>query len=469
MTTTVIRSTFVITLVTGRVCDMSSLLAESQARAAGLKAVPGDSGTPIVHQNLRLLRGTAFNDLGYYNRYGDVYWSKGLGQTMVAAVGPDAIGAVLANKDKAFANGPAWSFMIGPFFHGGLMLLDFDEHHQNRHIMQNAFTRPRLEGYLEAMTPTITEAVSSWGAAEEFRFYRSVKNLGLDIATRTFMGDRVGSEAAEVMTAFQDCIQAATAIVRRPVPGLRWAKGLKGRRVLEDYLFPRVREARRRDGDDLLSALCHIEGEQGERFTDRDVVDHMIFLIMAAHDTSTSTMTAMTYFLAKHAEWQRRCREESLSLEKPALGYDDVDKLTCLDLVMKESMRLQSPLPGMARTAVKDADLNGYFVPAGTMVTLSIQLLHQLPSIWSHPHEFDPERFSDARREDKAHRYAYLPFGGGVHKCIGMYFGGMEVKSVMHQMLLNYDWSVPPAYAMPVNWKALPLPKDGLPITLRRR
>jgi cytochrome P450 len=103
------------------------------------------------------------------------------------------------------------------------------------------------------------------------------------------------------------------------------------------------------------------------------------------------------------------------------------------------------------------------------MVTVSIQLLHQLPSIWTNPHEFDPERFSDARREDKAHRYAYLPFGGGVHKCIGMYFGGMEVKSVMHQMLLNYEWSVPPAYEMPVNWKALPLPKDGLPITLKRR
>jgi cytochrome P450 len=272
-----------------------------------------------------------------------------------------------------------------------------------------------------------------------------------------------------VMTAFQDCVQAATAVVRRPVPGLRWSKGLKGRKVLEAHLYPRVREARTRDGDDLLSALCHVEGENGERFTDRDVVNHMIFLVMAAHDTSTSTMTAMAYFLAKHPEWQERCRQESLSLHKPALAYDDVDKLNALDLVMKESMRLQSPVPGMVREAVKDTQLCGYFVPAGTLVSVPTQLTHQLPKIWSDPRQFDPERFAEGRREDKAHRYAYLPFGGGVHKCIGMYFGGMEVKSVMHRLLLGYEWSVPPSYTMPMNWKALPLPTDGLPLRLIRR
>jgi cytochrome P450 len=448
---------------------MSSLLAEDRARAAGLKAVPGSSGLPLIHQNLKLLRGTAFNDLSFYHKYGEVYWSEGLGQTMVAVAGPDSIGTVLTNKDKAFANGPGWSFMIGPFFERGLMLLDFEEHHKDRHIMQNAFTRPRLEGYLAAMTPTITETVASWGDLESFEFYPAVKNLGLSIAVETFMGDRVGDEAKAVMKAFQDCIQAATAIVRRPVPGLRWDKGLKGRKVLEDYLYPRVREARQRDGDDLLSALCHIEGENGERFSDRDVVDHMIFLIMAAHDTSTSTMTAMTYYLGKHPEWQQRCREESLSLEKQALGYDDVDKLTSLDLVMKEAMRLQPPLPGMARMAVKDTDLCGYFVPAGTFIMVSMSLLHRLPTIWTNPLEFDPDRFSDTRREDKVHRHAYNPFGGGVHKCIGMYFGGMEVKSVMHQMLLGYEWSLPASYEMPMNWKALPIPKDGLPVKLQRR
>ncbi len=445
------------------------LLAESQARAAGLEPIPGHPGPPIVHQNLAMLRGTAFFDLGYYLKYGDVHWSQGLGRTTVNAVGPDAIGAVLANKDKGFGNGPGWSYLIGPFFERGLMLLDFEEHHENRHIMQHAFTRPRLVGYLDAMTPAMTRAVESWGSVDDFRFYPAVKSLGLDIAVQTFMGDHVDVEAKTMMKAFTDCVQAATSVVRRDVPGLRWHRGLEGRKVLEAYVTPRVEAARNRDGEDLLSALCHAEGENGERFTDRDVVNHLIFLIMAAHDTSTSTMTAMTYFLGKHPQWQQRCREESLSLDKQTLEYDDVDKLSALDLVMKESMRLQPPLPGLAREAVKDTELCGYFVPKGTMVGVGISLLHRLPSLWSDPLSFDPGRFSDERREDKSHRYAYLPFGGGVHKCIGMYFGGMEVKSVMHQMLLDYEWSLPESYTMPMNWKALPIPRDGLPVQLRSR
>ncbi|HET7735198.1 MAG TPA: cytochrome P450 [Nocardioidaceae bacterium] len=448
---------------------MAALLEEKRARAAGLKAIPGDPGPPLVHQNLALLRGTAFFDLSYYLKYGEVYWSKGLGRTQVSAAGPNAIGEILVNKDKGFGSEPGWTFLIGPFFERGVMLLDFEEHHDNRHIMNHAFTRPRLVGYLDAMTPTMTRAVESWGSTEDFRFYPAIKNLGLDIAVQTFMGDHVDSESSAVMKAFQDCVQAATAIVRRDVPGLRWHRGLAGRKVLERYVGPRVQDARHRDGEDLLSALCHAEGENGERFTDRDVLNHIIFLILAAHDTTTSALTAMTYYLGKDPEWQARCREESLSLDKEALEYDDVDKLTSLDLVMKEAMRLQPPLPGLAREAVKDTSLCGHFVPRGTMVGVGISVLHRLPSIWTNPEAFDPDRFSDERREDKAHRFAYLPFGGGVHKCIGMYFAGMEAKSVMHQMLRTYEWTLPSSYEMPMNWKALPIPKDGLPVQLRRR
>ena len=94
-------------------------------------------------------------------------------------------------------------------------------------------------------------------------------------------------------------MRAATSFVRFPVPGLRWSRGLAGRRLLEDYLRPRIPEHRASDGDDLFTALCHAQSEDGETFTDDDVVNHMIFLLMAAHDTSTSTLTTMAYYLAQ--------------------------------------------------------------------------------------------------------------------------------------------------------------------------
>jgi cytochrome P450 len=89
-----------------------------------------------------------------------------------------------------------------------------------------------------------------------------------------------------------------------------------------------------------------------------------------------------------------------------------------------------------------------------------------MKDVWPNPERFDPERFAEHRREDKVHRYAYLPFGTGVHKCIGMYFGGMEIKAVMHQLLQRFRLTVKPGYRMPIDWVSLPRPKDGLPIRL---
>jgi cytochrome P450 len=280
------------------------------------------------------------------------------------------------------------------------------------------------------------------------------------------MGAPVGAEADTLNRAFANCVRAGTAIVRAPVPGLRWARGLAGRRVLEDHLRTRLPAKRAGDGTDLFSALCHARSEDGEAFTDDDVVNHMIFLLMAAHDTSTITLTSMAYYLARYPEWQERCRAESLALGD-AVSYDELDQLVSLDLVMKEAMRIVIPVPGVVRRTTHETELLGYRVPADTYVTAHLWGVHHLPELWSNPGLFDPERFAEHRREDKVHRHAYLPFGTGVHKCIGMYFGGMEIKAAMHQLLRRFRLTSPPGYRMPLDWSSLPRPRDGLPIELQ--
>jgi cytochrome P450 len=283
------------------------------------------------------------------------------------------------------------------------------------------------------------------------------------------MGGEVGAEADRLNTAFVDCVRAGTAFIRFPVPGLRWSRGLRGRRLLEDYLRPQLPAKRASDGDDLFAALCHARSEDGEQFSDDDVINHMIFLLMAAHDTATITLTSMAYYLARHPEWQERCRAESEAIGTPTAGYADLDRLVSLDLVMRESLRLITPVPGVMRKTVKETELLGFRVPANSYVSTNIHGAHHLAEYWPDPERFDPERFAEGRREDKVHRNAWIPFGNGVHKCIGLYFGGMEIKAAMHQMLLNFTWDVPSAYRMPVDWSSLPRPKDGLPVTLRRR
>lgn len=447
---------------------MTSVLAPPP-RGSGLKAVPGVKGVPYIGSTIAVMRDPIGMARKRYAEHGPVAWGWLLGQRTVTVHGPEAAEVVLVNRDKAFANGPAWSYFIGPFFNRGIMLLDFEEHLHHRRIMQQAFTRPRLRAYLDAMAPGIVKGVEAWSPGDGFKVYDQVKRLTLDLAADVFMGVELGgAERARVNGAFIDAVRAGTAYVRYPVPGLRWHRGLRARRVLEEFFYRHLPAKRRDGGDDLFAALCAAETDDGERFTDADVVNHMIFALMAAHDTTTITLTSMAYHLAKFPEWQERLRDESLALGTAELAYEDLDALISMDMVMKESMRMIAPVPALPRKVVKDTSVLGFHIPAGTTVVVPMLSNHRMADWWPDPDAFDPGRFSAGRREDKVHKYAWSPFGGGAHKCIGMYFAGMQVKAVLHQILLRYRWSVPGRYEMPLDTTSLPSPKDGLPVRLAR-
>jgi cytochrome P450 len=314
----------------------------------------------------------------------------------------------------------------------------------------------------------IAEGIARWQPENEFSVLQHVKQLTLDLATDVFMGHELGPEADRINQAFVDAVRGGTAFVRFPVPGLRWQKGLKGRKVLEKFFYGHVADKRASDGNDMFSVLCRAETEDGERFTDDDVVNHMIFLMMAAHDTSTITLSTMFYYLARYPEWQEKIREESLALDKEAIGYEDLAKMESAGLVMKEALRLCAPVPSLPRKTVKDVEFQGYFIPKGTMVNVLPYVSHYLEEYWPDPFRFDPERFAEHRREDKVHPYAWVPFGGGAHKCIGLHFAELQVKAILHQVVRHFRWEVEPGYEMPVDTSTLPVPADGLPVRMRR-
>ncbi|MBV9872140.1 MAG: cytochrome P450 [Frankiaceae bacterium] len=431
---------------------------------SGLKAVPGYGGMPVLGRTAEII----FDGLGMservWERMGAVSWVQAFGIKFVMALGPDATQAVFTNKDKAFSQ-TGWDYFIGPFFNRGLMLLDFEEHLYHRRIMQEAFTRTRLAGYLERADQLVQGDLKRWPANGTIYAYPTLKRLSLDIATDIFMGSTVGEDDARLQTAFIDTVRAGTALLRRDFPIGRWHRGLEGRKVLEQYFRTRLPEKRANDGDDLFATLCHVRSEAGEAFSDDDIVSHMIFLMMAAHDTSTITTSAVLAALAAHPEWQDKAREQSMAIDGD-LTLDSLDSLTVLDIVIKESLRLVAPVPSLPRKAIKDTELLGHFLPAGTQVSVSPWFSHYMPEFWTNPYAFDPDRFTEPRREDKNHRYAWVPFGGGAHKCIGMYFGTQEVKTLLHHLLRTYRWTTPPGYVVPWDLVSLPMPADGLPLTL---
>jgi cytochrome P450 len=432
--------------------------------------VMGEPGLPVIGKTVKMLREGQANTVEFYEKYGTVFWVGSFGQKMVYVLGAEEAQQVLTNKEKVWSQS-GWEFFIGPFFNRGLMLLDGQEHLLHRRIMQEAFTRPRLEAYLTQINGLIDETVPAWPSDEPMLMFPAVKSLSLDIATKVFMGSEHSPEAEKLTQAFIDTVRAGTGFVRAAVPGmpfLRWNKGLAGRKVLEDYFRPLIAAKRASSDTDLFAALTHVETEDGHRFSDDDIVNHMIFLMMAAHDTSTITASTMAYYLAKNPAWQDRARAESQAVGEGPVDLGMLEKLETLELVFREAMRLVAPVPAFVRRATADTEIGGRFVPSGTIVGVVPGAIHILPDRWSNPEGFEPERFTEPRSEDKVHRFQSVPFGGGAHKCIGMAFGTAEVKALLHKMLLEYTFEVPADYEVEWDYTSLVVPTDGMPITLRR-
>jgi cytochrome P450 len=451
--------------------QVTELAPALEAPAAQYKAIPTQRSS-IVRQIIAMR-----SDLvGYLNKvekvHGSVWMNRVGGMSMISMTGPDALEFVWKNRDGAFSSELGWQPYIGRVFPGAIMAMDGDEHRYQRRIMQVAFRKSALRTYLEQMGPAIDLGLGAWMPSNERSVSRQmfplIKQLTLDLAASVFMGVELGQRAKELNRAFVATVAASVTVIRMAIPGTKLWRGIRGRNVLVKRFREILPSKRATHTSDFFSEFCHAQSEDGERFTDQEIIDHMIFLMMAAHDTTTSTLTTMMYQLARHPEWQERLRAKAMALGKARLEHDDLDQLDELSWVMRESLRLIPPLTSMPRMCVRDTVFQGFKIPAGSLVGIYPMQVHYMPSLWSEPEKFDPERFSPARAEDKRHAYAWAPFGGGVHMCIGQHFATLQVKAIMHQLLLRYRWSTPQGYAMPYQLVPIAKPRDGLKVTLER-
>ncbi len=425
--------------------------------------IPLVKGLPLVGNLPKFLRDPLANARSL-EVHGNAVRSRTFFETLTL-LGPDAILFVLHDRDGIFSSRGGCTYWIDAVFPGAIMAMDDPQHRHHRRIMQGAFKRAAMERYVQAMGPVIEQALAGWPAGAT-RVFPRLKALTLDIAARVFMGMALGPEADKMNRAFIDTVEASLALLRRPVPPLAMWRGVRARRWLVALMRSRIADKRAAEGPDLFSQLCQARDEDGERFSDDEVVDHMIFLMMAAHDTTTSALTTMVYCLARHPEWQERLRTDAQALPADHLAFADLAGRECTEWVMKEALRLYPPLTSIPRKAARDCSFGGYRIPKGTPVGISPIHTHHMPSIWTNPHDFDPERFAPERAEHKRHAYAYLPFGGGAHLCIGQHFADMEVKSVMHQLLRRWRWRVADGYRMPYQLVPIAKPRDGLPVVL---
>jgi cytochrome P450 len=430
-----------------------------------LDHIPGDYGLPVFGQTYgfffdshRLLRRLV-------DEHGPVFRSSALFRRSVGLVGPDAAKFVLLDPEQNFAAEPAWNLIIGGLFENGLLLKDFDEHRFHRRALQQAFKKPVLEFYSDALNHYLDQGIGQWPRGKYFDLFPALKNLLLDNAISSFFGEDPDCDTDRLSRAFIDMLQGTLAMVRQPVPGGKWRRGMAGRKVIVDYLNQLVEVRKATPGEDFLSSLCRVSGEE-DGLSDEAIVDHMVFLIFAAHDTTTSTLSSAARILAQNPQWQTRLRDEFAAVPGDTLGIDDFQRLPQLDWFFKEVLRMHPPVPGITRRLVREVTWEGHRLPRNASIFVPIQLLHYLPEYWDDPERFDPERFSPERAEHKRHNFQWLPFGGGAHKCLGLHFAEMQTKIFLFQLLRRYALALEPGFTPEIRAVPLEMPKNGLRIKL---
>src|SRR5438445_6495560 len=437
-------------------------------RRNSLTHIPGDEGWPLIGKTLEVLADPKGQVERMSAKYGLMYRSHIFGETSLVLLGPEANELVLFDQAKLFSSTHGWGRILGLLFPRGLMLLDFEEHRLHRRALSVAFKSGPMKSYLTALDTGIAARVAQWRAQPgPMLLYPAMKQLTLDLAATSFLGADIGPEVDEITRAFVDMVAAAVTPVRQPLPFTQMARGVKGRERIVAYFSEQIPIRRDKEGEDLFSQLCRATHEDGALLSTQDIVDHMSFLMMAAHDTLTSSLTSFIGELAANPERQQRVREEVTGLGIDAndpSSLDNLEKMPLSEMAFKEAMRKKPPVPSIPRRAVRDFTFKGFAIPAGTLVGVNPLYTHHMPEIWPDPERFDPLRFSDEAQRNR-HRFAWVPFGGGAHMCLGLHFAYMQAKTFARHFLQNLEVSLAPGYK--ADWQMWPItkPRDGLQVT----
>jgi cytochrome P450 family 135 len=393
---------------------------------------PGPAESRAVQTARWLLRPIAFLE-SCRGRFGDSFSVRFLGsQTPLVMVSdPEAIRAMYSGRHglppgRIFALRP----VMGP---RSVLLLEGAAHLARRRVMVPMFHGERMRAYEDTVGEIAERDIESWPLEKPFALHPRMQGVTLEVILRAVFGvtdpqrrDRLRRLLPRLIESTASASKQYRVLLARQVnrPGpLAQLHDLN--REIDDALFAEIAERRADpavgDREDILSMLTVARFEDGGAMDDREVRDQLVTLLLAGHET-TSTALAWTVDLLLH----HPAALERLTAEVDA-GADD----TYLRAVIQESLRLRPVVPLAGRLLASELRVDGLTLPAGTKVTAAIWLTHTRPDLYAEPFAFRPERFLDRPPTT----YGWIPFGGGVHRCLGAAFAELEMRVVLSTML----------------------------------
>ncbi len=374
---------------------------------------------------------------GCRERYGDVFTLRIQNEgDWVFLSDPEDIKRVFTGDPNVLRAGEANAIlrpMLGP---RSVLLLDEPEHMAHRKLMLPPFHGERMQRYGELMEAATRAEIDRWPLGEPFALWPRMQEITLEVIMRAVFGVTEVASMEHLCEPLRRMIESTTdwrELGLMSVLGPARTERRAGfRRLMEPVDEAVLGEiARRRlerdldEREDILSMLIGARYEDGSQMSDRELRDELITLLIAGHETTATSLAWTFERLLRHPEKLRRLREEV------AASAESGEESVYLDAVIKETMRLRPVLPIVVRRLSEPMEFGGYTIPAGAAVVPCIYLVHRREDLYPQPRAFLPERFL----ERPAGTYTWIPFGGGVRRCLGASFALFEMKKVLETVL----------------------------------
>ena len=385
-----------------------------------------------------------------YNEVGSVFTVSMFGKKMTFLIGPTASSAFFQATDKELGQDEVYGFMKSVFGEGVVYDSDPKKRSLQMKRTSQALKSSRLRTYVDLIKKETNDFLSKWGDSGKIDICDALSDLIILTASRCLHGDDVRENLfEEVSKLYNDLDQGIQPISvffpNAPIAAHRRRDVARKEMVA---LFSKVIEARRVQGNsenrtDILQVFMDIEYDDGTKITNDEITGLLIALLFAGQHTSSITSSWTALHLANNLDLQERLFNENNSiLHGKEVEYDDLNSLDLLMNCIREALRMHPPLIMLMRMARQNLNVTGddgkhYTIPKGNIVAVSPTVQHRLETSFKNADNFDPDRFGPGREEHKT-PFAYAPFGGGIHACIGQQFAFLQIKTIMTVLLSKY-------------------------------
>jgi cytochrome P450 family 135 len=377
-------------------------------------------------------------------RYGDVFTIRiAYEGNWVLLADPEAVKQVFTGDPRVFHAGEGNQIVAPILGRNSILVLDEKPHMSQRKLLLPPFHGGRMQAYERTMTEVAAAEIESWPTGTPYRLRPRMQAITLDIILRTVFGvsdeERMGA-LREALRDFLDLTTDPRAILPVLLVGPERVRRLGPfrRRIdrVDELIYRQIAERRaaadveRRE--DILSMLIAARHEDGSPMSDEEMRDELLTLLVAGHETTATSLGWAVERLARHPRKLARLREE---VEAGEDGY--------LTATIQETLRLRPVISIVLRRLTEPVEIGGWELPAGVSVAPCVYLVHRNPEIYPNPDAFEPERFLD----NPPGTYTWIPFGGGVRRCLGASFAQFEMAVVLRELVKR--WQIRPADPKP--------------------